>query len=154
MKKGCEGLIKIAVINGANINLLGMREPQFYGNKTLHEIEKELEKIGQSELNVNLVFFQSNHEGEIVDFIQERYSELDGIIINPAAFSKTGYSILEAIIATKLPFVEVHLSNIFARGGWHGESIFLGSAVGQVVGFQDQVYELGLRALQYILKNN
>lgn len=137
---------QLAIINGPNLNLLGMREPEFYGEKSLTKINEDLKEIARK-LKIEVAFYQSNHEGDIVDFIQKQADQLDGIIINPAAFSTTGYSILEALIATALPFVEVHLSNIFARGGWHTESIFLTHAVGHVIGFKSQVYELGMRAL-------
>lgn len=137
---------KLAIINGPNLNLLGKREPQIYGNKSLMNIEEQLKELAQT-LKVEVEFYQSNYEGDIVEFIQNKAAQLDGIIINPAAFTKTGYSILEALTAVRVPFIEVHLSNIFARGGWREESIFLHSAVGHIIGFQSQVYELGVRAL-------
>jgi 3-dehydroquinate dehydratase-2 len=98
-------------------------------------------------LKIELLFFQSNHEGDIVDFIQENLYLLDGVVINPAAFTKGGYSILDALTAIELPFVEVHLSNIVARGGWHAETIFAPKALGHINGFKGYVYNLGLQAI-------
>lgn len=141
MKKVC-----IAIINGPNINMLGIREPEFYGKETLVSIEDKLKTLS-SDLNVELLFFKSNHEGDIVDFIQHNMNGISGIVINPAAFTKAGYSIVDALTAIDIPFVEVHLSNIFSRGGWHAESIFTEKALGQIVGFKGHVYELGLRAI-------
>lgn len=147
-----EKALQIGIINGPNINLLGIREPEIYGMVTWEHIETCLEERAQT-LGVKLIMFQSNHEGEIVDFIQEHLEHLNGVVINPAAFTKTGYAILDALTATSLPFVEVHLSNIFTRGGWHAETIFAEKAAGHINGFQSDVYELGLLGLyQYLMK--
>lgn len=144
---------QIGIINGPNINILGIREPEIYGSTTWKDIEEELKKQAEK-LDVELIFFQSNHEGQLVDFIQEHLMYLDGVVINPAAFTKTGYSILDALTATELPFVEVHLSNISARGGWHAETIFADRAVGHINGFQSDVYGLGLQGLyRYLVKH-
>lgn len=145
---------KIAVINGPNINILGIREPDVYGKITWNSIEDELKKLG-GELGIDLIFFQSNYEGKIVDFIQEHFDILDGIVINPAAFTKTGYSILDALTAIDLPFVEVHLSNIYARGGWHADSVFSSKAVAHINGFHEDVYSLGIQGLcSYLRKKS
>lgn len=143
--------MRIAVINGPNINILGIREPDVYGVAAWNEIEQDLQKLAE-ELGIIIVFYQSNHEGDIVDFIQENLFELDGVVINPAAFTKTGYSILDALTAVNIPFVEVHLSNINARESWHAETIFAAKAAGHINGFQEYVYHLGLRGLYYILQ--
>jgi 3-dehydroquinate dehydratase-2 len=144
----------IAVINGPNINILGIREPDFYGKETWNDIEMRLND-SSNQLDVALIFFQSNHEGYIVDFIQDNLGVIDGIVINPAAYTKTGYAILDAITATGIPFVEVHLSNIFKREGWHSESIFADKAIGHVIGFKGYVYDLGLMAIHnFIIKIN
>jgi 3-dehydroquinate dehydratase-2 len=137
---------KVAVINGPNINMLGIREPGFYGCEKWSEIELRLKEMAKR-LGINLVFFQSNHEGAIVDFIQEVIKEIDGVVINPAAYTKTGYAILDALTSVDIPFVEVHLSNIYSRGGWHQESIFSCKAIGQITGFKGYVYDLGLMAI-------
>ncbi len=144
------GKKKIAVINGPNINILGVREPEIYGKASWNQIEKELKKEALK-LNLDIVFFQSNHEGDIVDFIQENLFFLDGVVINPAAFTKTGYSILDALTATGIPFVEVHLSNINARESWHAETIFSSKAAGHINGFQSYSYILGLYGLNHII---
>lgn len=141
------------VINGPNMNMLGVREPQFYNNKTWQEIEEDIFKLSH-ELNIHMETFQSNNEGEIVDFIQEKYQKTDGFIINPAALSCYGYSMLEALTATKVPFIEVHLSNIYARERWHSESIFSPKAVAVMAGMKDYIYELGLRAMSHYLREN
>jgi len=142
----------IAIINGPNINLLGIREPGVYGSETWADIELRLKEIASS-LNISLLFFQSNHEGFIVDFIHENLNCIDGVVINPAAYTKTGYAILDALNSISIPFVEVHLSNIFQRGGWHSESIFADKAVGHVIGFKGYVYDLGLMAIHnFIVK--
>lgn len=141
---------KIAVMNGSNMNILGLREPKTYGTKSWEDIWQVLcKKAGQMELE--LLYYQSNHEGDLVDFLQTHMKEIDGVIINPAAFTKTGYSILDALTARPIPFVEVHMSNIVARGGWHSESIFTSEAVGLIIGFGGHVYELGLEALYHAI---
>lgn len=143
---------KIGIINGPNINILGIRETGVYGEETWSHIEEQLKKQAKN-LDVELIFYQSNHEGNIVDFIQDHLRVLDGVVINPAAFTKGGYSILDALTAIDLPFVEVHLSNIFARGGWHAETVFAEKAIGHINGFQGDVYGLGLQAIyQYLMK--
>lgn len=142
---------KIAIINGPNINMLGIREPEIYGTLTLRDIEQKVRDLGV-ELGVNLQFFQSNHEGNIVDFIQKNIEDIDGVVINPAAFTNVGYSILDALTTIDIPFVEVHLSNIFAREEWHSKTIFASRAIGHINGFQGNVYCLGLRAICDYLK--
>lgn len=141
-----QGEITIGIINGPNINLIGKREPQFYGTEKWVTVEEKLKSLAK-EVGVNLLFFQSNHEGEIVDFIQKYIDIFDGIVINPAAYTKTGYAILDSLTSINIPYVEVHLSNIFSRGGWHSDSIFAQSAIGHIIGFKWYVYDLGLRAL-------
>jgi 3-dehydroquinate dehydratase-2 len=133
----------IAIINGPNLNVLGKREPGIYGNETLEQILEGLKE--KTKDSINIKSFQSNFEGELVEYIQNCVdAKIDGIIINPAAFTKTSYAILEALNYTEIPFIEVHLSNIYSRGGWHAESIFSENAMGCIVGFQGLVYELGV----------
>jgi len=143
----------IAVINGPNINILGNRESDIYGIETWDNIEKKLRTVAE-ELNVEIVFFQSNYEGKIVDYLQQKLNTIDGIVLNPAAFTKTGYAILDAISAKNIPFVEVHLSNIFSRGGWHAETIFAEKAIGHINGFKGIVYHMGLWAICDYIKMN
>lgn len=144
---------KIAIINGPNINILGKREPSVYGIDDWSSIEKKVEAVGQK-IHAELLFYQSNHEGDIVNFIQQNMDELSGVVINPAALSKTGFSILDALNALPIPYVEVHLSNIVSRGGWHSESIFTETAVGFIMGLKGYVYELGLQSINHYLEEN
>lgn len=144
---------KIAIINGPNINILGKREPSVYGNEDWSSIEYKVEALGQ-QMCAKLLFYQSNHEGDIVDFLQQNMDELDGVVMNPAALSKTGYSILDALNALPIPYIEVHLSNIVSRGGWHSESIFTETAIGFIMGLKGYVYELGLQAINHYLEEN
>lgn len=145
------GEITVGIINGPNINMLGVREPGIYGTERWDSIEEKLKCLAE-EIGVNLLFFQSNHEGEIVDFIQENIDEFSGIVINAAAYTKTGYAILDSLMAVNIPYIEVHLSNVFSRGEWHSESIFAQNAIGHVSGFKGYVYELGLRAINNYIR--
>ena len=106
--------MRILVINGPNMNLLGLREPGIYGKETLADLEDFLREVGKTE-GVELSFFQSNHEGAIVDAIQAAYGKMDGIVINPAAYTHTSVAILDALKAVALPAVEVHMSQVSAR---------------------------------------
>ena len=106
--------MKLLVINGPNLNLLGLREPGIYGKGTLSDLEGFLRKVGEEE-GVELSFFQSNHEGAIVDAIQAAYGVMDGIVINPAAYTHTSIAILDALKAVSLPAVEVHISQVSER---------------------------------------
>ena len=143
----------IAIINGPNINILGKREVNVYGTEDWNSIEQKVKAIGKK-IDTELLFYQSNYEGDIVGFIQEHMDNLSGVVINPAAFPKTGYSILDALNALNSPYVEVHLSNIVSRGGWHSESIFTETAVGFIMGLKGYVYELGLQAINNYLEGN
>lgn len=136
--------IKILVIHGPNLNLLGTRESDIYGTKTLEEINASLEKLA-SDLGADIVIEQSNHEGKIVDLIQnaEDYSAL---VINPAAYTHTSVAIRDAIAAVQIPTVEVHLSNIHKREEFRHKSLIAPVATGQVSGFGPVSYLLGLRA--------
>ena len=106
--------MKVLVINGPNINMLGIREPEIYGHKTFADLEKFIKKSAE-ELNISVSLFQSNHEGEIVDIIQAAYGIYDGIVINPAAYTHTSVAILDALGAVAIPTVEVHISDISQR---------------------------------------
>lgn len=133
------------VINGSNLNMLGIREPHIYGLETLEEINSRLEKLAK-ELNVSLHFFQSNHEGEIIDRIHQAYSNYNGIIINPGAFTHYSYAIRDALAAVNIPFVEIHISNNHARESFR-KSVMADLALGQIQGFGSYGYELALRAI-------
>ena len=138
--------ITIIIINGPNLNNLGKRDTSLYGTKTLANIENDI-SIKASNIGVEVKFFQSNHEGSIVEFIQEWSDQADGVIINAGALTQVGYSILDALLDTKLPLIEVHLSNIHAREEFRQKSVFAGSAIGQIAGFGPAGY---LYALEHI----
>ncbi len=141
----------VLVLNGANLNLLGLREPGIYGSTTLVEIEKQLQDLARP-LHLELRFVQSNHEGALVDAIHETREWAHGILINPAAFTHTSVALRDAILAIGLPTVEVHLSNIHRRESFRQHSYLADVAVGQVMGFGPDSYLLGLRALAGILE--
>lgn len=138
-------MVKILVIHGPNLGLLGRRQPEIYGNFTLDEINKKLKKTAQKE-NVKIEFFQSNHEGEIVDVIGKAKNNFNAILINPAAYTHTSVAIRDAIGAVELPCVEVHLSNIYAREEFRRTSLIAPVAAGQIAGFGIDSYLLGLQA--------
>ena len=138
--------MRILVINGPNLNMLGRRETEHYGEDTLESIEQALTEKGKA-LGCELVFFQSNHEGGIIDFIQEEATGADGILINPGALTHYGYSLHDALVDSGLPVVEVHLSNIHAREEWRRISVIADVAIRQIAGFKAQSYYLGLEAL-------
>lgn len=139
--------MKILVINGPNINLLGTREPEIYGTTTLLDIEKEIEEYSKTFQNVQVEFFQSNHEGDIVDKIQNAKDIYDGIIINPAAYTHTSVAIADAIKAVNIPAVEIHLSNIQSREDFRKTSLTAPSCMGQIAGFGKDGYLAGLFCL-------
>ena len=125
--------MKILVIHGPNLNILGSRQVSLYGDKTLAEINSLLDKAAY-ELGVELETFQSNHEGALVDFIQEKSSEATGIIINPGALTHYGLSLRDALADTSLPVIEVHLSNIYAREEFRQQSVIAPVSRGQISG--------------------
>jgi 3-dehydroquinate dehydratase-2 len=138
--------MKILVINGPNLNMLGRRETKHYGTDTLKSIESALIEKGKA-LGCKLTFFQSNHEGGIIDFIQKKAGGADGILINPGALTHYGYSLHDALVDCGLPVVEVHLSDIHAREGWRKISVISDVVIKQVSGLKTQSYLLGLEAL-------
>jgi 3-dehydroquinate dehydratase-2 len=138
--------VKVAVIHGPNLRLLGTREPEVYGTDTLDDVDRKLAALG-AELGVTLETFQSNHEGEILDFIEEAAKRVDGFLINPGGFTHTSVALLDAFLAVQRPFVEVHLSNTARRERFRRHSYLSGAASGVVFGFGVQSYLLGLRGL-------
>jgi 3-dehydroquinate dehydratase-2 len=146
--------MKILIIHGPNLNLLGKREPQIYGNTTLEEINSLLKKEADA-LEVQVEFFQSNSEGEIVTGIQEAMGKFDGIVINPGAYTHTSIAIRDAIIGIGIPTVEVHISNIYRREDFRKNSFISDVALGVISGFGGNGYLLGLRGLvDYLKKSN
>lgn len=143
--------MNILVINGPNLNLLGDREKENYGETTLESINNEL-KVLANELNVEIDFFQSNIEGELVNKIQLAKGVFDGIIINPAAYTHTSIALRDAILAVKIPCVEVHLSNIHSREEFRKTSYTAPVCIGQISGFKKDSYTLALRAIVNYLK--
>ena len=144
--------MNILLINGPNLNLLGTREPEIYGNKTLDDIENELAKIAKSK-TINLECFQSNYEGEIVEKIQKSIQGIQGILINAGAFTHTSISIRDALIGSNIPFVELHISNIFNREEFRKESYLTDKAIGIISGFGISSYSLGLYGIIEYLKS-
>jgi len=147
-----DGFMKILVINGPNLNLLGRREPAVYGNMTPQGIEAEMMRSAEG-LGAALTFFQSNHEGAILDRIHAAADDgTAGIIINPGAFTHTSIALRDAVSGVAIPTVEVHLSNIHARESFRAHSYLAPVAVGQICGFGPQGYLMALSGLVFVLE--
>ena len=144
---------KILVLNGPNLNLTGMREPTHYGSATLDEINSALSEAASS-LGIETVFFQSNHEGDIIDYIHSALDNFDGIILNAGAFTHYSYAIRDAIAAVKVPTVEVHMSNVHAREEFRHTSVIAPVCIGSIAGFGSFSYHLALAALIERFKKN
>ena len=138
--------MKIAVINGPNLNLLGMREPELYGTTTLSQIEQHLRDVG-TEIGAEMEFTQLNGEGEIVEHVHGLRGKVDGALVNAGAYSHTSLAIRDALAGVALPFVEVHMTNIYAREPERRRSALADAAVAVVCGFGPDSYELALRGL-------
>lgn len=139
--------MKILVINGPNLNMLGNRETKNYGTLTLEQINDKLKFLGES-LKVTLTFFQSNHEGEIIDFLQKDSSRsADGILINPGALTHYGYSLRDALIDINLPIVVVHLSNLDNRDDFRKIDVLDGIVIERIMGLKEKSYVIGLERL-------
>ena len=146
--------MKLLVINGPNIQLLGRRDPRIYGNTTLPQLEEKLRETAK-ELGVECAFFQSNHEGSICDRIAEAAVDgTDGIVINPAAYTHTSVAVRDAIEGTGLPAVEVHISNIHKREDFRHKSLIAPVCIGQIAGLGTMGYELAMRALAGKVRNS
>ncbi|MBQ2983719.1 MAG: type II 3-dehydroquinate dehydratase [Candidatus Gastranaerophilales bacterium] len=146
--------MKILVINGPNLNMLGVREPEIYGEMTLDKINEELCEFSKTLGDIELDFYQSNHEGDIVDKIQSAHKLYDGIIINPAAYTHTSVAIADAIRGVEVKTVEVHLSNINSREEYRKQSLSAPSCLGIVAGFKQDSYKMALLGLYNALKND
>jgi 3-dehydroquinate dehydratase-2 len=138
--------MKILVMHGPNLNLLGTREPTIYGNITLNEINSAISALAL-EMGIEVSFVQSNSEGALIERIHSAIGNCDGILINPAAYTHTSIAIRDALSAAALPVVEVHLSNIHSREEFRSRSFIAPIAVGQISGFGPDSYLLGLRAI-------
>lgn len=145
-------MLRVQVVHGPNLNMLGLREPGIYGSQTLATIEAMLAHEADS-LGATLDYFQSNSEGALVDCIQATFGTKDGLLINPGAYTHTSVAIRDAIAAVGLPTVEVHLSNIHKREAFRHHSYIAAVAVGQICGFGADSYRLGLQALVLHLKS-
>jgi 3-dehydroquinate dehydratase II len=145
--------MKILVIHGPNLNLLGKREPDIYGAVTLDDIQDRLSALA-GELGVEVSFFQSNHEGELVQKIQDAMGVYQAIVFNPGAYTHTSIALRDAILSTGIPVVETHISNIYKREDFRHHSYISGVAVGQITGFGPDSYFLGLRAAAGLGKNS
>ena len=145
--------MKIAVINGPNLNLLGTREPELYGKTTLAEIEKRLSSLA-SDLGAELTFTQLNGEGEIVEHVHALRGKVDGALVNAGAYSHTSLAIRDALAAVAVPFVEVHMTNIYAREPERRKSALADAALAVVCGFGADSYDLALRGLVNKLSSN
>ena len=136
---------KILVIHGPNLNLLGKRETDIYGQVTLEGINKQISKLA-GELGVSVDFFQSNSEGELVSEIQKAMGNYEALVVNPGAYTHTSIALRDAIAGVEIPTIEVHLSNIYQREEFRKKSMLADIAVGQITGFKIDSYLLGLRA--------
>jgi 3-dehydroquinate dehydratase II len=137
--------MKILVIHGVNLNMLGQREPHIYGHQTLDEVNDHI-RSAAAEMGIEVETFQSNSEGALVDAVQGAVGTVDGIIINPGAYTHYSYALRDALSGIPVPAVEVHLSNLYKREEWR-VSVTAAAAVGQISGFGPESYILGLRAL-------
>ena len=139
-------MTKYLIINGPNLNLLGSRDANIYGSTTLADIEAALlSRAG--DLGISLAFFQSNSEGAIIDFVQANAMHAQGVVINPGALTHYGYSLREALSDSRLPIIEVHISNIYSREPWRHRSVIAGVSKGQVTGLGWRGYIVALETL-------
>ena len=136
---------RVLVLHGPNLNLLGKRQPEIYGRLTLDQIDKKIQTVAE-ELGVQVEIRQSNHEGELVTWIQESPKEFDALVINAAAYTHSSVALRDALLAAGIPAIEVHLSNIYQREEFRRKSLLADVVVGQITGFGVQSYLLGLRA--------
>jgi 3-dehydroquinate dehydratase II len=145
--------VRIAVLNGPNLNLLGVREPDVYGTQTLADIEAGLRKVAE-DLRVELSFAQHNGEGELINAVHGLRGLADGALVNAGAYTHTSLALRDALVGVAIPFIEVHLSNIYAREPERRHSMLASAAIGVVSGLGAQGYELALRGLVTALNTN
>ena len=144
--------MRIAVLNGPNLNLLGTREPALYGTRSLADIERDLTELGTS-LGVTLEFAQENAEGALIERIQSWRGQVDGVLVNAGAYTHTSLALRDAFLATAIPFVEVHLTNIYAREPERQRSMLAAAALGVVCGFGAESYSVALRGLVEVMRS-
>jgi 3-dehydroquinate dehydratase-2 len=143
---------KVWVLNGPNLSLLGVREPALYGKETLASIDRRLVKLG-AELGLDVECYQTNHEGALIDRLIVAMEAADGVVLNPGGLTHTSWSLADTMRAVKVPVVEVHLTNLYARGAARAVSVPAAAAAGVIMGFGARSYELGLRELASRLKS-
>lgn len=142
---------KVAVIHGPNLNMLGLREPEIYGTTNLEMVNNDIREKAE-ELNLNIEIMQSNHEGEIVDFLHQNYEDLAGVVINPGGLTHTSVVLRDALASVRLPVIEVHISNIHRREEFRKKSITAEAAVGQITGLGVYGYLLALEGLKDLFR--
>jgi len=143
--------VRIAAVHGPNLNLLGLREPEVYGRRTLDDVNAALSSLA-GELGAEVEWHQSNHEGGLVDFVQQAAPRVDGFLVNAGAYTHTSIALRDALAGVARPYVEVHISNVFARERFRHRSYLAAGAVGVVSGFGVNSYRLGLRAIVEYLR--
>ena len=143
----------LLLVNGPNLNLVGTREPSIYGSQTLEDIQEELLGLA-NKLDAKLKFFQSNSEGEMIDYIQNSGGSIDGILINAGAYTHTSIALRDALLGVAVPYVEVHLSNIYAREEFRHKSFLADKALGLVCGFGPNSYQLALKGIVCYLQSS
>jgi 3-dehydroquinate dehydratase-2 len=143
--------MKILILHGPNLNLLGTREPEVYGSATLEDLDNHLIELGK-EFNVEVKCFQSNHEGALIDALQDARKWASGVVFNPGGYTHTSVALRDAISAIVIPVVEVHISNVYAREEFRHRSLVSAVCKGKVSGFGLMSYELGMRGLVDIIK--
>ena len=144
-------MVSFLILNGPNINMLGRRDTSLYGSKTLEEVNQEVKWVA-NELGVEVIFYQSNLEGELVNCIQEHWGKIQGIVLNAGALTHYGLSLKDALIDSRLPVVEVHLSNPLAREDWRRVSVISDIARGQIAGFGWRSYTSALKVLSEVVE--
>ena len=144
-------MVSFLILNGPNINMLGRRDTSLYGSKTLEEVNQEIKWVA-NELGVEVIFYQSNLEGELVNCIQEHWGKIQGIVLNAGALTHYGLSLKDALIDSRLPVVEVHLSNPLAREDWRRVSVVSDIARGQIAGFGWRSYTSALKVLSEVVE--
>ncbi|MAN92854.1 MAG: type II 3-dehydroquinate dehydratase [SAR202 cluster bacterium] len=144
-------MVSFLILNGPNINMLGRRDTSLYGSKTLEEVNQEIKWVA-NELGVEVIFYQSNLEGELVNCIQEHWGKIQGIVLNAGALTHYGLSLKDALIDSRLPVVEVHLSNPLAREDWRRVSVISDIARGQIAGFGWRSYTSALKVLSEVVE--